>query len=164
MNQQWDSSTVKPPLKCCLVWAPIPIVSWFLPFIGHTGITDSRGIIFDWSGSGYAIGVDNFYFGSPTTVVQLDKMKCHGQDWDSSVKDTCDKYVKMPNLLFWENCHSFCSYALNRMAYDGRTNLNMFTIGFWLWFHGQVVGGYYGYMRIYLPFATVCCVLMYYYM
>jgi len=22
----------------CIVWTPLPIISWFLPFIGHTGI------------------------------------------------------------------------------------------------------------------------------
>lgn len=28
---------------CCLVWSPIPILTWFLPFIGHLGIADSTG-------------------------------------------------------------------------------------------------------------------------
>jgi len=127
------------------------------------GISDSKGHIIDWAGSGYAIGVDNFWFGSPTTIVSLDKMKCHGQDWDSSIKDASDKYIKLPNLLFYENCHSFCSFALNRMAYDGRSDYDMFTIGFWLWFHGDVVGGYYGYARIYLPALILWSVLLYYY-
>jgi hypothetical protein len=27
----------------CLVWSPLPIISWFLPFIGHLGIADSKG-------------------------------------------------------------------------------------------------------------------------
>ena len=22
----------------CMVWTPLPLISWFLPFIGHTGI------------------------------------------------------------------------------------------------------------------------------
>ncbi len=22
----------------CIVWTPLPLISWFLPFIGHTGI------------------------------------------------------------------------------------------------------------------------------
>lgn len=158
-----STSAPKPPYKCCLLWSPIPIISWFLPFIGHTGISDSRGHIIDWAGAGYAIGIDNFYFGSPTTVVALDRMKCHGQDWDTSIEDTKEKYVKLPNLFFNENCHSFCSFALNRMEYDGRSDYNMFTIGFWLWFYGQVVGGYVGYIRIYLPFVLVCAVMIYYY-
>lgn len=27
----------------CLVWSPIPILTWVLPFIGHLGIADSKG-------------------------------------------------------------------------------------------------------------------------
>ena len=26
-----------------LVWSPIPILTWFLPFVGHLGIADSKG-------------------------------------------------------------------------------------------------------------------------
>ena len=28
-------------------WSPIPLITWFLPFIGHTGIADSSGVIYD---------------------------------------------------------------------------------------------------------------------
>jgi hypothetical protein len=27
----------------CIVWSPIPIITWFLPFIGHLGLADSKG-------------------------------------------------------------------------------------------------------------------------
>ncbi|KAE9065350.1 hypothetical protein PF010_g28242 [Phytophthora fragariae] len=27
----------------CIVWSPIPILTWFLPFIGHLGLADSKG-------------------------------------------------------------------------------------------------------------------------
>uniref|UniRef100_A0A8C2Z4M6 Transmembrane protein 222a n=1 Tax=Cyclopterus lumpus TaxID=8103 RepID=A0A8C2Z4M6_CYCLU len=35
----------------CIVWTPIPILSWVLPFIGHMGICTSSGIIRDFAGS-----------------------------------------------------------------------------------------------------------------
>ncbi|KDO17647.1 hypothetical protein SPRG_16958, partial [Saprolegnia parasitica CBS 223.65] len=27
----------------CIVWSPLPVITWFLPFIGHMGIGDSHG-------------------------------------------------------------------------------------------------------------------------
>ena len=27
----------------CLVWSPIPLLTWFVPFIGHLGLADSKG-------------------------------------------------------------------------------------------------------------------------
>ena len=27
----------------CLVWSPIPLLTWLVPFIGHLGIADSKG-------------------------------------------------------------------------------------------------------------------------
>uniref|UniRef100_A0A8K9XYM6 Transmembrane protein 222b n=1 Tax=Oncorhynchus mykiss TaxID=8022 RepID=A0A8K9XYM6_ONCMY len=34
----------------CIVWTPIPVLSWLLPFIGHMGICTSSGIIRDFAG------------------------------------------------------------------------------------------------------------------
>jgi Protein of unknown function (DUF778) len=27
----------------CIVWSPLPVITWFFPFIGHTGVADSAG-------------------------------------------------------------------------------------------------------------------------
>lgn len=41
-----------------IVWSPLPLITWFLPFIGHMGICDSRGVIYDFAGP-YFIGEDH---------------------------------------------------------------------------------------------------------
>lgn len=46
----------------CIVWTPLPLISWILPFIGHTGIGDSDGVLHDFQGP-YSIGVDDLAFG-----------------------------------------------------------------------------------------------------
>ena len=46
----------------CIVWTPLPCISWFLPFIGHTGICEENGIIHDFAGP-YTIGIDEMAFG-----------------------------------------------------------------------------------------------------
>lgn len=35
----------------CVVWMPLPVLTWFIPFIGHAGIATSRGTIHDFVGS-----------------------------------------------------------------------------------------------------------------
>jgi Protein of unknown function (DUF778) len=32
-------------LSFCIVWSPLPPITWIIPFIGHTGIADSRGAL-----------------------------------------------------------------------------------------------------------------------
>ena len=42
MNHEIDPSRHKYPY--CIVWSPLPPITWIFPFIGHTGIADSKGI------------------------------------------------------------------------------------------------------------------------
>ena len=51
-----------------IVWTPLPMISWLLPFIGHMGICDSRGVVYDFAGP-YYIGIDSMAFSSPTRCV-----------------------------------------------------------------------------------------------
>jgi transmembrane protein 222 len=37
----------------CIVWTPLPYISWIFPFIGHTGLCDADGIIYDFAGPYY---------------------------------------------------------------------------------------------------------------
>jgi hypothetical protein len=34
----------------CIVWTPLPPITWLVPFIGHMGIATSAGIIYDFAG------------------------------------------------------------------------------------------------------------------
>lgn len=33
-----------------IVWQPFPVLGWILPCIGHMGIADSTGVIYDFQG------------------------------------------------------------------------------------------------------------------
>ena len=44
-----DASQAKFPL--CVTWASIDCVTWFFPFLGHTGICKTDGLIHDYAGS-----------------------------------------------------------------------------------------------------------------
>lgn len=54
----------------CIVWTPIPVLTWLFPVIGHMGIGMSTGVIRDFAGS-YYVSEDNMSFGRPTKYWQL---------------------------------------------------------------------------------------------
>ena len=88
----------------CILWSPLPPITWLLPFIGHTGIADSQGVIHDFAGPYhigevvvltirqsyiYMLGVGKMAFGSPTRYIQLDPVKCRDMSWDDGVHEGC---------------------------------------------------------------------------
>lgn len=61
---------------CCIVWTPLPVISWLVPFIGHIGICREDGVILDFAGPNF-VCVDNFSFGATTRYIQISKEKVH---------------------------------------------------------------------------------------
>lgn len=59
---------------CSIVWSPLPVISWFIPFIGHIGICREDGVILDFAGPNF-VCVDNFAFGAATRYFQITKEK-----------------------------------------------------------------------------------------
>uniref|UniRef100_A0A3Q2PLB7 Transmembrane protein 222a n=1 Tax=Fundulus heteroclitus TaxID=8078 RepID=A0A3Q2PLB7_FUNHE len=111
----------------CIVWTPIPILSWVLPFIGHMGICTSSGVIRDFAGS-YFVSEDNMGFGRPTKYWRLDVDKVCGNGaatWDQAVHDASEEYKCRPHNLCLDNCHSHVAMALNLMRYDNSSSWNM---------------------------------------
>ncbi|CAG0884020.1 unnamed protein product [Cyprideis torosa] len=114
----------------CIVWTPLPLITWLLPFIGHTGICSSRGLIYDFAGS-YYVSEDNMAFGWPVKVLQMDleKVKGGANAWDKGILEANRIYRRRAHNLFCDNCHSHVAAALNQMEYEGSTNWTMF----WVW-------------------------------
>lgn len=60
LNFQIDPKRARFP--CCIVWTPLPVISWLVPFVGHIGICREDGVILDFAGPNF-VCVDNFAFG-----------------------------------------------------------------------------------------------------
>lgn len=76
-HELWPLDEIDPKkakFPCCLVWTPLPVVSWLAPFIGHVGICREDGVVIDFSGSSL-ISVDNFAYGDVARYIQLDREK-----------------------------------------------------------------------------------------
>uniref|UniRef100_A0A9J8C877 Transmembrane protein 222a n=1 Tax=Cyprinus carpio carpio TaxID=630221 RepID=A0A9J8C877_CYPCA len=111
----------------CIVWTPIPVLTWFLPFIGHMGICTSTGVIRDFAGP-YFVSEDNMAFGKPTKYWKLDKNKVYGggaNAWDLAVHEASEEYKNRMHNLCCDNCHSHVAMALNLMRYDNSSSWNM---------------------------------------
>lgn len=77
----------------CIVWTPIPLLTWFFPFIGHMGIALSSGVIRDFAGP-YFVSTDRMAFGKPTKYWQLNPLLAKGEieGWDKAVTEASELY------------------------------------------------------------------------
>ena len=146
----------------CIVWTPIPMLTWFLPIIGHMGICTTQGIIRDFAGP-YYVSEDNMGFGVPTKYWQLGINKIpHGnfaEAWDRSVYDASEEYKGRMHNLCCDNCHSHVAMALNLMRYDKSTSWNMINLCFLMAWHGKYVN-ICGFMKTWIPFIILTAIII----
>ena len=127
---------IKPKLKIdlerqrypyCIVWTPIPCITWIFPSIGHAGICTSEGIIHDFAGP-YFVSVDNMAFGNPTKYIFLDLNQRELDNYDDAIEGGKDDYSEQMYSFCCNNCHSFIARCLNNMKYKGKTNYTMINV------------------------------------
>ncbi|KAG3078537.1 hypothetical protein PI124_g14158 [Phytophthora idaei] len=145
----------------CVVWSPIPVITWVLPFIGHLGIADSKGIIHDFEGTN-AIGRDKFLFGIPTRYVQLDVAPDQVTRWDEAVAKGSTTYSTHTYNFFMDNCHSYVAECLTQFPFSGRSSWNMVILCFWMFLNGNYVDAR-GFLKTWLPFTLLALVATCYY-
>ena len=128
----------------CICWSPLPPITWCFPFIGHTGIANSQGVIYDFAGP-YTIGKQHMAFGPPTRYIQLDPLLCEDMDWDLAVEQGCDIYAHRMHNICCDNCHSHVAQCLNLMGYNKKNfyvkggKYNMVYIAMWFFFTSPFV-------------------------
>lgn len=116
-------------LAFTILWSPLPPITWILPFIGHTGIADSRGIASDFQGP-YSVGDQGrMAFGPPTRALKLrirdlsssssssspELPLVNAEQWDDAIQDANQVYRGRMHNICCDNCHSHVCCALNRM-------------------------------------------------
>ncbi|KAG8345960.1 hypothetical protein TRVL_03204 [Trypanosoma vivax] len=156
----------------CVVWCPIPLISWVLPFVGHVGICDSKGRIHDFEGS-HCIGVDTMLFGNPVkywdvSALCIPSMRLQNgevalkeaTDFDAVLNQVTTHFRKTQQYNFFtNNCHSFVASVLQgNRAVPGRA-WNMFWVMWGVLAHGRYVSlG--RLLRAHLPFAIIITLLV----
>ncbi|GLH08737.1 hypothetical protein R5R35_012829 [Gryllus longicercus] len=146
----------------CIVWTPIPFLTWLCPLIGHMGIAMSSGVIRDFAGP-YYVSEDNMAFGWPTKYLQLDPSNARNgvRGWDTAVTDASEVYKGRMHNLCCDNCHSHVAMSLNKMNYKN-SSWNMVKLAFWIAFKGKYVSVW-AWLKSWLPFfiLVTVAVIMY---
>lgn len=157
-NYSVDHQRVRYPF--CIVWTPIPLLTWLFPFIGHMGIGMSSGVIRDFAGP-YFVSEDNMAFGKPTKYWQLnpDQAQNGYHGWDRAVSEASEEYKHRMHNLFCDNCHSHVAMALNLMHYNGSSSWNMVKLCFSILLYGKYVS-IWGFLKTWMPFLVVVCIIL----
>ena len=123
-----DPENARFPL--CITWTPLPMITWFLPMIGHTGICGTDGIIYDFAGP-YYISKDDFAFGETHKYVLLDIDSSQLSKFDQDIQKGNSTYRKRMHNICCDNCHSHVARVLNNHRYMGKENWTMISV-WWL--------------------------------
>ncbi|TXG59738.1 hypothetical protein EZV62_014311 [Acer yangbiense] len=169
-----DPSRARYP--CCIVWSPLPVISWLIPFVGHIGICREDGVILDFAGPNF-VCVDSFAFGSPTRYILVNKEKqCSispylsgfnaenpyqpnepGREealtWDDALQKSTQEFQHREYNLFTCNCHSFVANNLNRLSLNSG-GWNVVNLAAFMFLHGRWVS-ISAVLRTFLPFVIV---------
>ncbi|KAH0460013.1 hypothetical protein IEQ34_010676 [Dendrobium chrysotoxum] len=180
LNDLWPLDEMNPKkgrFPCCIVWTPLPIISWLAPYIGHVGICLEDGAVLDFAGSNF-VNIDNFAYGAVAKYVQLDRKQCcfpanlsshtcrqpyqHAEggtaiSWDYALDICTQQYQHKYYNLFTCNCHSFVSKCLNQLAYNGHVRWNLLNLVVLILWKGQWIDGM-SVFRSFFPFAFVVCI------
>ncbi|XP_059644804.1 protein REVERSION-TO-ETHYLENE SENSITIVITY1-like [Cornus florida] len=178
-HDPWPLNEIDPKkskFPCCLVWTPLPVVSWLAPFIGHVGICKEDGAVLDFSGSNF-VNIDDFAFAPVAKYIQLDREQCcfppnlaghackiryrHAEygtaiTWDDALLSSMRLYDHKSYNLFTCNCHSFAANCLNRLCYGGSMGWNMINVAALVLFKGRWVDSL-SILRSFMPFMVMLC-------
>ncbi|CAF2676091.1 unnamed protein product [Rotaria sp. Silwood2] len=166
LNDRIDVARVRYPH--CIVWTPIPVLSWLFPFVGHMGIARTDGVIRDFAGPYYvSVSSNDMAFGLPTRYIQLDLNHVSTTTntnnvrsiWDKAVEQASDEYKKRMHNLCCDNCHSHVALALNTMGYDRKYSYNMISLACWMLFCGKFVN-FIGFLRSWIPFLIIIAIIV----
>mmetsp|Transcript_33956 Transcript_33956/g.80618 ORF Transcript_33956/g.80618 Transcript_33956/m.80618 type:complete len:212 (+) Transcript_33956:189-824(+) len=159
----------------CVVWTPIPVVTWLVPFVGHLGVCSSSGVIFDFAGP-YFVSVDNFAFGRTARYLLLSTEHAESlapegssggrgpsvaEQWDALLEETAEAHRGIAYNFCGHNCHEFVADFLNSLRYRGFQRWNMVSLAVMMLFRGRFVGVGAA-LKTFLPFAVLGSVAGYY--
>ncbi|KAK4378652.1 hypothetical protein RND71_000514 [Anisodus tanguticus] len=170
------SDPSKEKFPCCLVWTPLPVVSWLAPFVGHVAICREDGTIVEFSGANL-IYVGTLSYGDVARYYQLDRQQCcfprtigghtcnksyqhsefgTGVSWDDAVHLSARNFEHRSFNLFTCNSHSFAAHFLNRLSYGGSMDWNMVNVWALMLSKGHWVDGS-AILRSFVPFIVMLC-------
>lgn len=128
-------------LSFTILWSPLAPITWFFPFIGHTGIANSQGVSSDFQGPYYVGDQGRMAFGPPTRSlkINIDHVNGGAERWDEAIEEANQVYRGRMHNICCDNCHSHVANALNRMPVQefGISKWDMVKIAFLMFFRAR---------------------------
>ncbi|KAF4722593.1 hypothetical protein FOZ63_030691 [Perkinsus olseni] len=122
----------------CVVWTPLPVLSWLVPFIGHVGICDSEGRVHDFAGP-YCVSVGAMAFARPMRFMPMYPTEGEREGWDEAIQEGDSIFQQRLHNLFCNNCHHHVVECLNHLRYGGTRDWNQFSLCWLLLINGRNV-------------------------
>lgn len=141
----------------CLVWSPLPVLTVLLPFVGHIGIADSQGKLYDFQGD-FSIGADKMLFGRVVRYLDLSRLSVPSayatpkgsaeqvqeqvRSYDEAVLGMVRYFRRSQHYDFLNNnCHHFAAAALNSNQSDSVAlpKWSLIRIMWQMFIHGKFV-------------------------
>lgn len=132
---EWAPSRDAYPLA--IVWSPIPVLTWLLPFVGHLGIATSDGVVHDFAGPCYvhthrrrtAFGaVTKYVRVAPADLVLPGGDASPESAWNRSVGRADKVFETRIHNLITCNCHDHVASVLNELRYLNYTRWNTLSL------------------------------------
>ncbi|ELR24148.1 uncharacterized protein ACA1_375950 [Acanthamoeba castellanii str. Neff] len=147
------------PYRMCIVWCPIPVLTWMCPWVGHLGMSTSTGLLHDFAGpytintghvkrltrGGGLLWCQEVWGASPEEAAQK---------WDDAVEAASAEYANRMHNLLWDNCHSHVGYALNSLRFKRSTRWNTVTLILFMMLHSHYPSWRHV-LQTYLPFLIL---------
>ncbi|EAY15658.1 D4Ertd196e protein, putative [Trichomonas vaginalis G3] len=100
-------------IRTSIVWTQIPILSWLCPALGHVGVVDSHGVVFDFQGP-RSVGRGRMLFGDP---MQCWKLDVDTDIFDNAILQAEEEFHHKNYSLLCSNCHLFAACVLEKCNY-----------------------------------------------
>ncbi|KAF4688994.1 hypothetical protein FOZ60_002164 [Perkinsus olseni] len=114
----------------CVVWTPLPVLSWLVPFIGH----------YEWIAH-----AELFYFGrhglrsADEVHARCTRLRGEREGWDEAIQEGDSIFQQRLHNLFCNNCHHHVVECLNHLRYGGTRDWNQFSLCWLLLINGRNV-------------------------
>jgi hypothetical protein len=158
-----SSAASSEDLSFTILWSPLPPITWLVPFIGHVGIANSRGIASDFQGPYFVGDTGRMAFGPPTRALKIDIGDLPGgaQQWDDAIEEANQVYRGRMHNICCDNCHSHVSNALNRMGVTayGIKKWDMIKLCFLMFFRARFLS-FLGLLSQFGPFLILVLVIV----
>ena len=116
--------------KYCIIWSHIPLITFLMPFVGHSSIVNSYGFIHDFQSS-YFIQIYNEEENGFCKIVYLNLNDSQKLIWDNIIEQIDKVYQKKSFSFCGNNSFKYISDILSIIEYKSKKNYSQYDI-FWL--------------------------------